>query len=188
MSRKQGMNELLNRVFPNLSTHFHRVMLAERAILASLNTAVDELNEECIKKLPGNIVVCNSADFTVDPDDVTRFTTEFLNSITPVGIPPHRLILKIGSPLMLLLNINPKNGLCNGTRLISVNRNLLQCQFAGGENDGRTVLLPRIMFKLNDNDPKEFPVEWQRREFPVRTAFAMTINKSQGQSPASFGV
>ena len=29
---------------------------------------------------------------------------------------------------------------------------------------------------------EEFPMEWKRRQFPVRTSFAMTINKSQGQS------
>jgi len=33
-------------------------------------------------------------------------------------MPPHILELKIGSIVMLLRNINFKNGLCNGTRLI----------------------------------------------------------------------
>ena len=38
--------------------------------------------------------------------------------------------------------------------------------------------------------PKErdFPFEWSRRQFSVRVAFAMTINKSQGQTLLNVGV
>lgn len=43
---------------------------------------------------------------------------EFLNSITPSGMAPHVLKIKVGSIVMLLRNINMKQGLCNGTRLI----------------------------------------------------------------------
>ena len=35
---------------------------------------------------------------------------------------------------------------------------------------------------------REFPFEWSRRQFPVRVAFAMTINKSQGQTLQNVGV
>jgi len=45
------------------------------------------------------------------------FTTEFLNGIKSFGIPNHRLKLRVGSPVMLMRNIDQANGLCNGTRL-----------------------------------------------------------------------
>ena len=35
---------------------------------------------------------------------------------------------------------------------------------------------------------REFPFEWWRRRFPVKVAFAMTINKSQGQTLQDVGV
>ena len=186
---KQGMVGLISFVYPNILHNVSdRNWLAERAILSPLNNAVDEINELCLNEIPGNLIVCNSADTTIQLDDATRFPTEYLNSISVNGIPPHRLLFKIGAPIMLLRNINPKEGLCNGTRLILMAKHgeMLQCQIAGGERDGRVFFLPRITFTPNSTE--EFPMEWKRRQFPVRTSFAMTINKSQGQSLARVGV
>ncbi|GKB68753.1 DNA helicase [Tanacetum coccineum] len=46
------------------------------------------------------------------------YSKEYLNSLSFAGLPPHRLELKVGTPIMLLCNINIIGGLCNGTRLI----------------------------------------------------------------------
>ena len=86
---------------------------------------------------------------------------------------------------MLLRNLNPRQGLCNGTRLVFdtiVQSRLLQCRIVGSN---RIVLIPRITFI-----PKvgEYPFEWERRQYPVRPAFAITINKSQGQTMKEIGV
>ena len=89
---------------------------------------------------------------------------------------------------MLMRNLNPKMGLCNGTRLIFQKihkKHLLECLIVGGEHNSRTVLIPRITLRPKD---REFPFEWTRRQFPVRVAFAMTINKSQGQTLQNVGV
>merc|ERR1712208_36256 len=90
-------------------------------------------------------------DEVINPDDIQRYNVEYLNTLTPSGMPNHRLFLKHGMPLMLLRNLNPKMGLCNGTRLIFHkvhNIYLLECSIAGGEYDGRKVLIPRITLKL----------------------------------------
>ena len=47
------------------------------------------------------------------------------------------------------------------------------------------MLIPRITLKPKD---REYPFDWCRRQFPVRVAFAMTINKSQGQTLLNVGV
>ena len=89
---------------------------------------------------------------------------------------------------MLIRNLNPKMGLCNGTKLLfhKVHSNrLLECSIAGGEFNTRRVLIPRINLKPKD---REFAFEWSRRQFPVRVCFAMTINKSQGQTLQNVGV
>ncbi|AES75680.1 PIF1-like helicase [Medicago truncatula] len=43
---------------------------------------------------------------------------EFINSTAQGSIPPHILKVKKGAPLMLLRNIDPRYGLCNGTQLL----------------------------------------------------------------------
>ena len=45
--------------------------------------------------------------------------------------------------------------------------------------------MPRIIFKGKES---EVPFDFRRRQFPVRLAFSMTINKSQGQSVKHVGI
>ena len=61
-----------------------------------------------------------SAD-TIGEDDVHHvYPTDFINSLTPSGIPPHAVTLKVGAPVMLVRNLHAgtSNGLWNGTHLI----------------------------------------------------------------------
>lgn len=43
---------------------------------------------------------------------------------------------------------------------------------------GQVVQIPRIKLRTKDSDPMTF----ERKQFPLRPAFAMTVNKSQGQT------
>ena len=51
--------------------------------------------------------------------------------------------------------------------------------------EGRNIFIPRVTLFTNEED---FPFIMQRRQFPVRPAFAMTINKSQGQTLQRAGI
>ena len=94
-----------------------------------------------MSRLPTEEVVLLSADSTVQPGDSDRYPTEMLNSLQPQGIPAHKLVLRPGAPLRLMRNLNPKDGLCNGTRMLFVgvinNKvcSLLQCIESLTEND-----------------------------------------------------
>ena len=53
---------------------------------------------------------------TADPEAVLIYPTEYLNAITASSLPHHKFTLKIGSPVTALHNLNPAEGVCNGTR------------------------------------------------------------------------
>jgi len=55
---------------------------------------------------------------TIDNWHFQSITIEFLNSLNTYGLLNHCIKLKIGSPIMLLKNLDQTQGLCNGTRLV----------------------------------------------------------------------
>ena len=109
------------------------------------------------------------------------YPVEFLNSLNINGFPRHCLELKEGMPIMLLRNINPALGMCNGTRLIitHLGEQVIEAKIITGSNVGSKVLIPRIVLTSNDS---KWPFLLRRRQFPIKVCYAMTINKSQGQS------
>ena len=186
---KQSMQRLAYHIYPDMHKNYNKPgWMDGRAILAPTNNQVSNLNNLLADKFPGKPIVLTSSDEVVNPDDFARYNSEYLNSLSPNGLPNHRLFIKPGMPLMLLRNLNPKMGLCNGTRLIFLRlhkNHLLECKIVGGEYKDRKVLIPRITLRPKD---REYPFEWSRRQFPVRISFAMTINKSQGQTLQNVGV
>ena len=85
----------------------------------------------------------------VERDTQHLYQQEFLNSISPGGLPPHILRLKKGAPIMLLRNIDPKAGLCNGTRLICHGcfNNVIEAGILTGQYVGTRVFLLKIPLK-----------------------------------------
>ncbi|KAK6158487.1 hypothetical protein DH2020_005801 [Rehmannia glutinosa] len=114
-------------------------------------------------------------------------TPEFLNGIRCSGVPNHELHLKVGTPVMLLRNIDYSIGLCNGTRLVitRLSPHVLECKILTGANVGHKVLIPRMTLTPSD---LRIPFKFQRRQFPLIVSYAMTINKSQGQSLSHVGI
>ena len=133
------------------------------------------------------IVEYNSSDTSDKENDSFRFPTEFLNTIDVGGLPPHRLRLKVGAPIIMLRNFSFKKGVCNGTRLICTNlqKNVIRATVMTGPKAGSSVFIPRIEL---ETDAEQAGVQFKRLQFPVQLAFAMTINKAQGQTLSSVGV
>ncbi|KAH7699669.1 hypothetical protein AAVH_33225, partial [Aphelenchoides avenae] len=196
MAEIVSSGDLAREVYGDLQTRYTSMsvlrrmeFLAERAILCPLNSEVSQYNERVLNELPGDITTYSSYDL-LDVDvtaESNLYPPELLNTLNPPSLPPHELNVKEGCVVMLLRNLNVSGGLCNGTRLyvVKAGRKLLDCKILTGPRKGEQELIPRI--KLN-YDGNELPVVFARRQFPVRLAFAMTINKSQGQTLKSVGV
>jgi ATP-dependent DNA helicase PIF1 len=156
------------------------------AILTPLNKHANEINDIAVDLLHGDIIELESSDeFVTDMNNAIPI--EFLNSLEISGLPPHVLRVKIGAPLVLLRNIDAKHGLMNGTRLEVVNatRICLTVKVTSGSHVGDIVMLPRVDLVPTDTD---LHFEFKRRQFPVKLAYGMTINKAQGQSLNNVGV
>jgi len=94
--------------------------LANRILLASTNVKVSQLNDMLLESLYGHdINEYRSIDELIDDgrDDVVL--PEILNTIEPPNLLPHSLRLKVGASVILLCNLDPSVGMCNGTRMLS---------------------------------------------------------------------
>nr|GEV23804.1 hypothetical protein [Tanacetum cinerariifolium] len=173
---------LINEIFPFFATNAHSADdIVSRAILSTKNEHVDSINDLLTDRFPGEEKVYYSFDEAED-DTHNYYPLEFLNSFNVIGLPPHQLRLKIGCPIILLRNLDPANGLCNGTRLICkrFDPNVINAEIAVGQHAGVRVLLPRISLAPSEEDM--FPFKLKRTQFSIRLSFAMTINKAQGQT------
>ncbi|GJT53957.1 ATP-dependent DNA helicase PIF1-like protein [Tanacetum coccineum] len=160
--------------------------LKERAILTPRNEDVDAINENVFKKLGGALVTSNSVDeickaSTDTADQHDLYPVEFLISLDFQGMPPHTLCLKKELPILLIQKINPSQGLCNGTRLIItyLAQFVIHAKILTGSHVGDNVIIHR---NVMSSTKSKWPFILKQRQFPVKPCYAMTINKSQGQS------
>ena len=137
--------------------------------------------------MQGEVFVFESADSVKSEEQAGTFPVEYLNSISASGLPPHRLSLKVGCPVILIRNLDVSKGLCNGTRLIvkQILSRLLKLELMNGSQAGKEVWITRIDHVTAENF---MPFIMNRRQFPLKLAFAMTINKAQGQSLQMTGI
>ncbi|CAN0905561.1 hypothetical protein LINGRAHAP2_LOCUS23751 [Linum grandiflorum] len=107
-----------------------------------------------------------------------EYPIEFLNSLSFNSIPDHELALKPFVTVRLLHNLNPAEGLCNGTRILltHLGDHVLRGIIVGGTKEGQVAVIPRIILDVND---PEWPFTLKRRQYPIKLCYAMTINKSQ---------
>ncbi|KAL7551519.1 hypothetical protein ACHAWF_014705 [Thalassiosira exigua] len=148
-----------------------------------------ETNDELVGQLSGELSTFYSIDSVGDDYDQTMFPTEFLNSLALSRLADHELNLKVNVPVILLRNMDIKRGHCNGTRYLvkamGEYRLVLTKMGAKDDDPNKTLILPRIPMRANDYG---LPFELKRLQFPVKPAFALIINKAQGQSFDKCGI
>ncbi|XP_021996130.1 uncharacterized protein LOC110893324 [Helianthus annuus] len=162
---------LIDFVYPLILDNFNdRNYFSDRAILAPKNEVVHEINDKLLSLF---------AD--ANPTQQRIYSPDVLNGLKVSGLPNHRLVLKVGVPILLLRNTDQQNGLCNDTRLkVTKLYNLvIEAEIISGGNIGTRTFIAGVNLIPSDG---KIPFAFQRRQFPIAVCFAMTINKSQGQS------
>ena len=174
--------ELIQFVYPSLDPN----ECISRAILSGTNEAIDAWNEEILSRLPGQKEDFFSADSATDTGSTTalRIPPEALKGFADKGVPPHKLSLKIGAVVILMRNLNFDAALCNSVKGIvkgfSPSRKIVYVEVPRpGDEPGKHRLhaIPRITFRFSPNGKG---MDVVRRQFPLRLAYALTFNKSQG--------
>uniref|UniRef100_A0A0R0HRU7 ATP-dependent DNA helicase n=1 Tax=Glycine max TaxID=3847 RepID=A0A0R0HRU7_SOYBN len=118
------IHSIVSSTFPDLCHHHNDPeYFQSKAILASINETIQQVNDYILTLIPGEQMEYPSSDSvdkseTIESCHFRSLITEFLNSLITSGLPNHCLTLKIGTPIMLLRNLDQTQGLCNNTRLI----------------------------------------------------------------------
>ncbi|KAM0852916.1 hypothetical protein ACQ4PT_051439 [Festuca glaucescens] len=184
---------IISTVYPDFASNFQDFSyLRQRAVLAPTNDLAEQINSRVLEMLPCEGREYLSSDSksspagTINEEDLF-YPPDVLNAIEIPNFPAHRLFLKEGAPIMLLRNLSQSTGLCNGTRLIILELadRVLKAVIITGSHVGDVVYIPRI--ELTTKKTK-WPFILLRRQFPIRVSYAMTINKSQGQTLDSVGL
>ena len=191
LADKHQPSDLADFVYPDIRERAgesrYPLWLSERSVICGTNHEVATYNEILMQRLAGEARTYISSDEPrmqeghVGPAP----PVSFLNSLDPSGVPPHKLSLKVGSPVTLMRNLDFANGDCNGTRyvIVSLNERSIVCETT--LNPRRRVVFYRIKFEVKEDS---CPVPFMRYQFPVRPSFAMTANKAQGQTLKTVGV
>jgi ATP-dependent DNA helicase PIF1 len=78
--------------------------ISSRAILCPKNKDCLRINNTIITKMPGPVKLYRSIDTldSEDPEEISNYPTEILNTFEVSGLPPHELNLKLDAIVILL--------------------------------------------------------------------------------------
>ncbi|GJX34791.1 DNA helicase [Tanacetum coccineum] len=154
-----GLPQLTDFIYDDatLKTQTART-LQEKAIACPKNNMEDIVNAKILLNIQGKSRTYLSSDEAIPKGRETSETDllylmKYLNTITFLGFLPHELELKVGSPIMLLQNVNLSGGLCNDTRMIvrTLMSKLIEAQIITGTRVSEKVFKHRI--PLTHKDP-----------------------------------
>ena len=177
-----NIDDAINFVFPDQFNCIEN--LCDSAILCATNKSVNKWNNLIQSYNPEEENILLSYD-TFDSVDDTKnvlkkmITKDVLESYNMSNVPPHKLNLKINDICFIMRNLNKKEGLTNNTRvrIMYIGKNFVRvCTL---NKYPKFFNIPRIRFNVNLPYGKSFTM--CRLQFPLRLAYSMTYNKSQGQ-------
>ena len=88
------ISDLVYSVYGDIvNNYLDQDFMSQRILMSPKNETVDAINDYVMRQIPGDDQTFLSAD-SVDDTQAAIYPTEFLNSLNPNGMPPHRLKLK----------------------------------------------------------------------------------------------
>jgi hypothetical protein len=134
-----------------------------------LHGPINKAIEAVLDKLPEPLIELLSQDMSMkaphwDPPH------GLLHKLNPIGVPPHRLRVKVGCAVLLLRDLNTSSQLSKSQhlRILRCENDRLECSVLDGQLEGTKTFLTRVPFlaKYRNLDEHTF----QRTQFPIRVA------------------
>ncbi len=112
-------SDFINKVFDtNCINESNITQFLDRAILCPKNDDCDNyIVQNRVRDEEKIYYSCDSIQCE-DNSEEKFYPTEFLNSLNHSGLPSHKYMFKTNTCVMLISNLNPKEGLINGARMI----------------------------------------------------------------------
>ncbi|CBX91397.1 hypothetical protein LEMA_P069050.1 [Plenodomus lingam JN3] len=127
----------------------------------TVEAILDKLPEEVIELLSEDISM-NSSHWDPAPG--------LLHKLNPVGLPPHRLRIKVGCIVTLLRDFYNSTQLSKSQylRILRASNDRLECIVLDGQLQGTKTILTRVSFPAKYRNQEGYP--FQRTQFPIRVA------------------
>ncbi|KAF6151541.1 hypothetical protein GIB67_016353, partial [Kingdonia uniflora] len=136
--------DLIFSIYPRLNEVCSRdnEFLTKQTILLAHNEDVKAINVVALNMFPGEPIVFFTANKLEEEGTGEHYPMKYLNSLDPPGLPPFKLELKVGFPIMLLRNLSPKDRLCNETTLkvVQCSHKIIKAEILTGKHVGELFL------------------------------------------------
>lgn len=197
-----NVETLIDHAFPNVND---AKQVVSSRILCLTNDSCHEINELVLKRVHGAVVTRFSRDSLYNEDRTTPAEVgvqpnsssssssssnprpslheehEWLHMLNDSSAPLHELKLKVNSLVMLMHNMCLEDGLTNNTvaivRQIGLHVVFIEpVNIVTGQLTEQRFAIPRVSFRFTGAKG----IEVERKQFPLRLAYAVTVHKAQG--------
>lgn len=183
---EEGIDNAIQWLYPNGYPEYPSsdTEHPSRMILALTNKEIDNWNNKIQALNPEVEKVHESNDVFSDIDDdngylAAALSTRVRRNFTHSQVPNHELTLKVNDICMITRNLMSIKLASNClVRILRMNK--YSIVIVTMDKKKRTLILPRIRFKFKLRYTSSFSLT--RTQFPLRLAYAVTINRIQGQS------
>jgi len=178
-----NQDEAIDFLFPNHD--FISNDLTKKAILCSTNVRCDQWNELVQQRnnSSADVTTLYSSNEFADLDDPHGVLNDVINLDTlqfynKPGVPVHELKLKVNDICFLMRTLSKKEQLCKNVRVQIRKITPYRIEVLALTSNPIIRNIPRIKFDIRHS----IGYTLVRTQFPLQLCYAMTINKSQGQT------
>jgi hypothetical protein len=156
----------------------------DEAAIARLHGPINRAIEAVLDKISAPLFELLSQDISMRSPDWDP-PANLLHKLSPIGVPPHRLRIKVGCVVTLLRDLNTSSQLSKSQhlRVLRIGNDRIECQVLDGQLEGTKAFLTRVPFCSKYRNEADYP--FQRTQFPIRIATDYTSSSVLQDAPQS---